>query len=99
MQGRPQADELQQRIDGYEQMIDTFAEQAKAFWTSMGPAGEPMVLGVESFAQMQRAYLRWLGQAKRSSGMSLRGLSYDDWPGPGGSEGGGWDHLPPKTTP
>ena len=99
MQGRSQASEAKQGLDGYEQMLNAFAEQAETFWKSMGPAGEPMALSIESFAQMQRAYLRWLGQARRSSGMSLRGLSYDDWPGPGGSEGGGWDYLPPKTTP
>ena len=94
MQGRPQGDELPQGIDGYEQMMTTFAEQAKTFWKSMGPAGEPMAVGVESFAQMQRAYLQWLVQAKRTSGASLPGLTFDNWPGPGDSEGGGWDHRP-----
>ena len=93
MQGRPQqADAVQQGIKAYEQMMNTFAEQAKTFWTSMGPAGEPMALGIESFAQMQRAYIQWLEQAKRASGASLPGLRFDNWPGPGDSEGGGWDH-------
>ena len=93
MQGRPQqADAVQKGIKAYEQMMNTFAEQAKTFWTSMGPAGEPMALGIESFAQMQRAYIQWLEQAKRASGASLPGLSFDNWPGPGDSEGGGWDH-------
>jgi hypothetical protein len=99
MQGRPQLDALRQGIDDYEQLMNTFTEQAKTFWKSMGPAGEPMALGVESFAQMQRAYLQWLGQAKRSSSVSLPGFSFDYWPGPGDSEGGGWDHLPGKTIP
>ena len=94
MQGPPQADPVQQGIDVYEQMMNTFAEQAKTFWKSMGPAGEPMALGIESFAQMQRAYLQWLVQAKRTSGASLPGLSFDNWPGPGDSEGGGWDRRP-----
>jgi hypothetical protein len=44
VQGRPQADEATQGIDVYEQMMNTFAEQAKTFWKSMGPAGEPMAL-------------------------------------------------------
>jgi hypothetical protein len=91
MQGRPQAEAVQLGIDGYEQMMNTFAQQAKTFWKSMGPAGEPMALSIESFAQMQHAYLQWLAQAQRTSGASLAGLSFDDWPGPGGSEGGGWD--------
>jgi len=91
MQGRAQGggEVLQQGIDGYEQMMNTFAEQAKTFWKSMGPAGEPMALGIESWAQMQRAYLQWLRQAERA-GESLPGLTYDAWPGPGDSEGGGW---------
>jgi hypothetical protein len=94
MQGRPQADEVRQGIDAYEQTMNTFAEQAKTFWKSMGPAGEPMALGIESFAQMQRAYIQWLRQAKRTSGASLPGLTFDKWPGPGDSEGGGWDRRP-----
>ena len=91
MQGRPQADELRQGIDAYEQLINTFAQQAKTFWKSMGAAGEPMALGIESFAQMQRAYIQWLRQqAKRTSGGTLPGFTFDAWPGPGDSEGGGW---------
>ena len=93
-EGRPQADPVQQGIDAYEQMMNTFAEQAKTFWKSLGPAGEPMAVGVESFVQMQRAYLQWLRQVKRTSGASLPGLTFDTWPGPGGSEGGGWDRRP-----
>ena len=95
MQRRPQqADEGLQGIDAYEQMMNTFAQQAQTFWKSMGPTGKPMLLSVESFAQTQRAYLQWLGQAKRSSGALLPGLTFDEWPGPGDSEGGGWDRRP-----
>jgi hypothetical protein len=90
MQGRAQADQVQQGIDAYEQMMNTFAQQAKTFWKSIGPAGEPMAVGIESWVQMQRAYLQWLRQAKRASGDTLRGLTFDAWPGPGDSEGGGW---------
>ena len=91
MQERLQADQVQQAIDTYEQMMNTFAQQAKTFWKSIGPAGEPMALGIESWVQMQRAYLQWLRQVRRSSGQSsVPGLSFDPWPGPGDSEGGGW---------
>jgi hypothetical protein len=90
MQGRPQVDQFQQGIDAYEQMMNTFAEQAKTFWKSIGPAGEPMALGIESWVQTQRAYLQWLRQVRRSSGQTLPGLTFDPWPGPGDSEGGGW---------
>ena len=92
MQGGPQANEVRQGLDGYEQMMNTFAEQAKTFWKSMGPAGEPVALGIESWAQMQHAYIQWLRQqAKRTSGESLAGFTFEGWPGPGDSEGGGWD--------
>jgi len=58
MQGGPPGDhEVRQGIDGYEQMMNTFADQAKTFWRSLGAAGEPMALGIESWAQMQSAYL------------------------------------------
>ena len=91
MQGRPQAaDELRQGIDAYEQLINTFAQQAKTFWKSMGPAGEPMALGIESWAQMQSAYLQSLRQTARTSGESLPRFTFDAWPGPGDSEGGSW---------
>jgi hypothetical protein len=90
MQGRPQGDEVRQGIDGYEQMMNTFAQQANTFWRSLGPAGEPMALGIESWAQMQSAYIQWLRQAARSSGESSPGLTFDAWPGPGDSERGDW---------
>ncbi len=62
MQEGPQGDEPLQGLDGYEQMVNTFAEQAKMFWRMWGPAGEPMVRGIEAWAEMQRAYLQWLRQ-------------------------------------
>ena len=62
MQEGPQGDEPIQGLDGYEQMVNTFAEQAKMFWRMWGPAGEPMVRGIEAWAEMQRAYLQWLRQ-------------------------------------
>jgi len=71
-------------------MMNTFAQQAKTFWKSLGAAGEPMTLAIETWAQMQRAYIQQLRQTERTSGESLRGLTFDAWPGPGDSEGGGW---------
>ncbi len=103
-EGKQAGDEALQGLDGYEQMVGTFAEQAKAFWRSWGPAGEPMVQGIEAWAQMQRAYLQWIRQTfeagggaaqptptKAISGVPLPGLTFGPWPGPGDSEGGGWD--------
>jgi hypothetical protein len=42
MQG-PRGDEAIQGLDGYEQMVDNFAEHAKAYWRLWGPLGEPMI--------------------------------------------------------
>ncbi len=63
MQEGPQpGGEALQGLDAYEQMVDSFAEQAKTFWRSWGPTGDPMVQGIEAWAQMQRGYTQWLRQ-------------------------------------
>jgi len=59
MQG-PRGDEAIRGLNGYEQMVDNFAEQAKAYWRLWGPLGEPMIRGVDAWAEGQRAYLQWL---------------------------------------
>jgi hypothetical protein len=61
MQG-PRGDEGLRALDGYEQMVNTFAEQAKTYWRMWGPLGEPMIRGVEAWAEMQRANVQWLRQ-------------------------------------
>ena len=61
MQRRPH-DEAIPGLERYEQMVNTFAENAKAYLRLWGPPGEPMVRGVEAWAEMQRAYLLWLRQ-------------------------------------
>jgi hypothetical protein len=52
---------LQGGVDGYEQMVNTIAENAKAYWRMWGPVGVPMIQSIDAWAQMQRAYLRELG--------------------------------------
>ena len=59
---QPQGDEALRALDTYEQMVNTFAENARAYWKSWGTLGEPMVRGVDAWADMQRAYLQWLRQ-------------------------------------
>ena len=54
--------EAVQGLDGYEQMVDTFAEQAKAYWRLWGMLDEHMVRNVDSWAAQQRSYLQWLRQ-------------------------------------
>ena len=62
MQG-PRGDEALQGLDTYEQMVDTFAEQAKAYWRQWGPLGETMVRGIDAWEETQRAYVQWLRQS------------------------------------
>ena len=61
MQG-PQDDEALRGLDSYEQMVNTFAENAKTYWRLCGPLGEPMVRGVDAWVEQQRSYLQWLQQ-------------------------------------
>ena len=60
---QPRSDEALQGLDAYEQMVNTFAENAQAYWQLWGPLGEPIARGIEAWAEMQRAYLQWLRQA------------------------------------
>jgi hypothetical protein len=68
MQEGPRGEEALRGLDGYERMVNTFAQNAKAYWGSWGPLGEPMVRGVEAWTQMQRAYLQWLRQSRGERG-------------------------------
>ena len=49
-------------LDAYERMLDTFAEQAKAYWRSWGMMGEHMLRNVDSWVTHQRSYVQWLRQ-------------------------------------
>ena len=53
----PRGNEALRGLDGYEQLVNTFAEQAKACWGLWYPLGEPVVRGIEAWAEMQRVYL------------------------------------------
>lgn len=59
MQGPRNAEALQ-GLDDYEQMANTLAENAKAYWRLWGPQGEPMIRVVDAWVEQQRAYLQWL---------------------------------------
>jgi hypothetical protein len=61
-QGGPRGDEALQGLEVYEQMVDTFAENAKLYWRMWGPQVEPMVRGIDAWAKIQLAYLQWLRQ-------------------------------------
>jgi hypothetical protein len=71
MQG-PRDKEPIQGLDGYEQMVNAFAENAKAYWRLWGPLGEPMVRVIDAWAEQQRSYLQWLRQImERGIGIKL----------------------------
>jgi hypothetical protein len=57
-------DEALKGLDGYEQMVDSFAERAKAYWRMWGMMGEHMVRNVDSWAAQQRSYVQWLRQTR-----------------------------------
>jgi hypothetical protein len=59
---RPQDDEALRGLDGYEQMVNTFADNARAYWRLWGPQGEPMIRLVDTWVEQQRSYLHWLRQ-------------------------------------
>jgi hypothetical protein len=95
-----------QALEYTEYMVNTFTEGAKQYWRWWGPLGEPMVRAAEQWAQTQRDYLKSLRKSQETAseaaqrskprwptpGMSLPGFTFHAWPGPGDSEGGGWDH-------
>jgi hypothetical protein len=61
MQG-PRDDEALQGLDNYEQRVNNFSEEAKAYWRLWGPLGEPMVRVIDAWAEQQYSYLQWLRQ-------------------------------------
>ena len=61
MQGRPNEETLR-GMDGYEHMVNTAAENAKAYWKLWGPIGEPMIRSIDAHASTLRGYLAWLGE-------------------------------------
>ncbi len=59
----PRGNEAPQGLDVYEQMVETFAEQAKAYWRMWGTQGEPMIQGIDAWVEMQRVYVQFLQQS------------------------------------
>jgi hypothetical protein len=66
--GGPRGDEALGQVDVYEQMVDTFAKQSKAYWRMWGPLGEPMLNGVEYWEGTQRAFILWLRETYGTNG-------------------------------
>ena len=63
----PRGDEAARQGLGFaEAMINAFAENTKLYYRSWGPLGEPMIRSIDAWAEAQRGYLRWLGEASRA---------------------------------
>jgi hypothetical protein len=76
----PRDREFVRGLDAYERMVDSFAEQAKAYWRSWEMMGEHMVRNVDSWANHQRSYVQWLRQNHRSGSQSSPDKAFSDSP-------------------
>jgi len=47
-------------LDLAKELVNTFAVRAKRYWMGWGPAGVPMLLAIEMWAEGQLQYLKWL---------------------------------------
>ena len=78
--GEPRSDDYEDEalrgLDAYERMLDTFADQAKAYWGLWGMLGEHMVRNVDSWAIHQRSYIEWLRQNQRLRMQQARKIDY-----------------------
>jgi hypothetical protein len=54
-----QGNEALQGLDTYEQMVNVFAENVKAYWRLWGPLGEQIVRGIVAWEDLQHASLQW----------------------------------------
>jgi hypothetical protein len=76
--GEPRGDEEEalRGLDAYERMLDTFADQAKAYWGLWGMLGEHMVRNVDSWATHQRSCIEWLRQNQGLRIQQARKIDY-----------------------
>ncbi len=51
-----------------EGMVNFYAESAKTYWRMWGPLGEPMVRGLDAWAEAQHGYLQWLRKTSAVGG-------------------------------
>jgi hypothetical protein len=58
MQQRLTSDVVHQVIESYERLVNILAFSAKAYWVMWGPWGQPLIEGVDRWAEKQRVYLQ-----------------------------------------
>jgi hypothetical protein len=50
-----------------EELVNTFAVRAKRYWREWGPLGEPMIVAIDTWAEMQLLYLHWLRETVQTT--------------------------------
>ena len=50
-----------------EDLVNTFAVRAKRYWKAWGPPGEPMIVAIDAWAEMQLSYPQWLREAVQAT--------------------------------
>jgi hypothetical protein len=63
MQGSPSKEAVLRELTLAEGLVNTFAVRAKRYWKAWGPLGEPVIVAIEAWAEMQLLYLQSLREA------------------------------------
>jgi hypothetical protein len=63
MQGPPSKEAVLRELTLAEDLVNTFAVRAKRYWKAWGPLGEPVIVAIEAWAEMQLLYLQSLREA------------------------------------
>ena len=50
-----------------EELVNRFAVRSKRYWREWGPLGEPMIITIDAWAEMQLYYLQSLRQAVQAT--------------------------------
>ena len=67
IQNLPTKEAVLRELTLAEELVNTFAVRSKRYWREWGPLGEPMIITIEAWAEMQLYYLQSLRQAVQAS--------------------------------
>ena len=63
IQNSPSKEAMLRELTLAESLVNTFAVRAKRYWREWGSLGEPMIVAIDTWAEMQLLYLQWLREA------------------------------------
>jgi hypothetical protein len=63
----PSKEAVLQELTLAEDLVNTFAVRAKRYWREWGALGEPMIVAIDGWAELQLLYLRWLREAVQAT--------------------------------